>query len=66
MVASKYLYDDGEDDEVFNDEWAKSAALLLSDLNQAEVDFLFAIVSDYDLIYKLAQQSFSNNKDISC
>ena len=24
MVASKYLYDEGEDEEVFNDEWAKS------------------------------------------
>ena len=24
MVASKYLYDDGEEDEVFNDEWATS------------------------------------------
>jgi hypothetical protein len=24
MVASKYLHDDGEEDEVFNDEWAAS------------------------------------------
>ena len=24
MVASKYLYDEGEDEEVFNDEWAKA------------------------------------------
>jgi hypothetical protein len=23
-VASKYLHDDGEEDEVFNDEWAAS------------------------------------------
>lgn len=45
MVASKYLYDDGEEDEVFNDEWATSAALPLSDLNKAEREFLVAIVS---------------------
>ncbi|XP_045606149.1 protein CNPPD1 [Procambarus clarkii] len=43
MVASKYLYDDGEDDEVFNDEWAMSAAVSLGDLNQAEKEFLGAI-----------------------
>lgn len=43
MVASKYLYDDGEEDEVFNDEWATSAALTLHDLNQAEREFLDAI-----------------------
>ncbi|CAL4159039.1 unnamed protein product, partial [Meganyctiphanes norvegica] len=43
MVASKYLYDDGEEDEVFNDEWATSAALPLADLNQAEREFLIAI-----------------------
>ena len=24
MVASKYLYDEGEDEEVFNDDWAKA------------------------------------------
>lgn len=45
MVASKFLYDDGEVDEVFNDEWATSAAMLLSDLNKAEKQFLSAIVS---------------------
>ncbi|XP_071531199.1 uncharacterized protein [Panulirus ornatus] len=45
MVASKYLYDDGEEDEVFNDEWATSAAVSLTDLNQAEREFLVAIVS---------------------
>lgn len=43
MVASKYLYDDGEEDEVFNDEWATSAAVSLTDLNQAEREFLVAI-----------------------
>ena len=32
MVASKYLYDDGEEDEVFNDEWAASGIPLLKAL----------------------------------
>ena len=45
MVASKYLYDEGVDEEVFNDEWAKSAGLELKDLNELERDFLSAIVS---------------------
>lgn len=39
------MYDDGEEDEVFNDEWATSAAITLQDLNQAELEFLTAIVS---------------------
>ncbi|XP_076055778.1 uncharacterized protein LOC143033954 isoform X2 [Oratosquilla oratoria] len=43
LVASKYLYDDGGEDEVFNDEWAASAALPLTQLNRAERDFLIAI-----------------------
>ena len=29
MVASKYLYDDGEEDEVFNDEWATSGMYVI-------------------------------------
>ena len=28
MVASKYLYDDGEEDEVFNEEWATSGNII--------------------------------------
>lgn len=43
MVASKFLHDDGEPDEVFNDEWAASAGLTLEDINQFERDFLQAI-----------------------
>jgi len=27
MVASKYLYDEGEDEEVFNDDWAKAGTV---------------------------------------
>ncbi|KAG7196680.1 hypothetical protein KM043_016012 [Ampulex compressa] len=43
MVASKFLNDDGEDDEVFNTEWAHSGDLSISQMNQLEKDFLKAI-----------------------
>lgn len=43
MVASKFLNDDGEDDEVFNDEWAESGGMDKKDLNKLEVEFLSAI-----------------------
>lgn len=29
MVASKFLYDEGEDEEMFSDEWAKAGKLLV-------------------------------------
>ena len=47
MVASKFLYDDGEEEEVVNEEWARSAAFDLHDLNVAERKFLKAIVSRF-------------------
>lgn len=43
MVASKFLNDEGEDDEVFNTEWAQSGDLTISQMNQLEKDFLKAI-----------------------
>nr|CAG4643956.1 EOG090X069C [Lepidurus arcticus] len=43
LVASKFLHDDGEDDAVYNDEWAASADIDISELNQLERDFLAAI-----------------------
>ncbi|XP_012263099.2 protein CNPPD1 [Athalia rosae] len=43
MVASKFLHDDGEEDEVFNTEWAESAGLTLPEVNNLEKDFLIAI-----------------------
>lgn len=46
MVASKFLNDEGEDDEVFNTEWAQSGDLTVSQMNQLEKDFLKAIVSE--------------------
>lgn len=54
MVASKFLNDNGEDDDVLNSEWASSANLSLSDLNRLEKEFLNAIVSYYfmRLIFK--------------
>lgn len=45
MVASKFLNDDGEEDEVFNMEWAKSGDLTIGEINRLEKDFLGAIVS---------------------
>ena len=43
MVASKFLHDDGEDDEVFNDEWAKSGNIDIKEFNRLEIEFLCAI-----------------------
>ncbi|KAI1292335.1 Protein CNPPD1 [Halotydeus destructor] len=43
MVASKYLFDDGEDEEVFNDEWAASGEIELKELNRKEREFLTAM-----------------------
>ncbi|CAH1788579.1 unnamed protein product [Owenia fusiformis] len=53
MLASKFMYDEGVDEEVFNDEWAASAHMNQDDLNELERDFLSAIdwqlfVSDQD------------------
>lgn len=45
MVASKFLHDDGEEDEVFNDEWAISGGLEVKEMNRLEIEFLNAIVS---------------------
>ena len=50
MVASKYLYDEGVDEEVFNDEWADSAKMDTEEVNQIEMNFLSAIVSQVLLI----------------
>ena len=45
MVASKFLNDNGEEDDVLNSEWAASANLTVPELNQLEKEFLYAIVS---------------------
>lgn len=46
MVASKYLYDEGEEEEVFNDEWGAAGKLDVKTVNNLEMNFLNAIVSD--------------------
>ena len=44
MVASKYLYDDGEVDEVFNDDWAEAGRLdSVAEMNRLEIEFLCAV-----------------------
>ncbi|KAL7293114.1 hypothetical protein TKK_0013267 [Trichogramma kaykai] len=43
MVASKFLHDDGEEDEVFNAEWAQSGNLSCTKINRLEKEFLKAI-----------------------
>lgn len=43
MIASKFLFDDGEEEEVFNDEWAVSSGLELKEINKLEREFLSAI-----------------------
>ncbi|CBY40696.1 unnamed protein product [Oikopleura dioica] len=43
MVSSKYLFDDGTDDECYNDEWASCLGMESKDLNKMELAFLTAI-----------------------
>ncbi|KAL5005648.1 hypothetical protein ScPMuIL_016806 [Solemya velum] len=42
MMASKFLYDEGVDEEVFNDEWAESGNMEIDDVNRLEREFLSA------------------------
>lgn len=50
MVASKFLHDDGEDDEVIVAEWAISGKITVTKIKELEKDFLSAIVSN--ILYK--------------
>ncbi|KAL3269058.1 hypothetical protein HHI36_008141 [Cryptolaemus montrouzieri] len=50
MISSKYLFDDGEFDEVFMDEWATSGRISVSNLVQLEQEFLKAI--DWEIYVK--------------
>nr|XP_023024729.1 protein CNPPD1 [Leptinotarsa decemlineata] len=43
MVSCKFLFDDGESDEVFTDEWAASGGMTVKELVRLEKDFLCAI-----------------------
>ncbi|KAK6165358.1 hypothetical protein SNE40_022300 [Patella caerulea] len=53
MMASKFIYDEGVDEEVFNDEWAEAADMDISELNELERDFLQAI--DWQLFVKRSE-----------
>lgn len=59
MVASKYLYDEGEEEEVFNDEWGAAGKVDVQTMNTLEMNFLSAIVrllqwsTNSSLAYKL-------------
>lgn len=50
MMASKFMYDEGVDEEVFNDEWADSVDMETEEINQLEKDFLKAI--DWNLFIR--------------
>lgn len=71
MVASKYLYDEGEEEEVFNDEWGTAAKLDVKTVNTLEMNFLSAIVSSplhppnhYKLIVGLVLSFYTRSKFI--
>jgi len=60
MVSSKYLFDDGTDDECYNDEWASCLGMESKDLNKMELSFLKAIdwschISNEDFMETLAK-----------
>jgi len=60
MVSSKYLFDDGTDDECYNDEWASCLGMESKDLNKMELSFLTAIdwschISNEDFMETLAK-----------
>ena len=50
MMASKYIYDEGTDDEVYNDEWAASMDQDACEVNKMEMDFLEAMVSVLNVV----------------
>jgi len=56
MVASKYLYDEGEEEEVFNDEWANAGSYNANEVNKLEMEFLAAL--DWNLF--VDSQEFFN------
>merc|ERR1719427_1983739 len=43
LVASKFLHDEGEAEEIFNEEWAEAAGLSVKTVNRLEGEFLDAI-----------------------
>lgn len=43
LVSSKYLFDDGSEDQMLNEEWAELGSIDLQILNKLEIEFLMAI-----------------------
>lgn len=43
LVATKFLHDEGEQEEIYNDEWAEAAGLAISTINRLEREFLDAM-----------------------
>eukprot|EP00111_Clytia_hemisphaerica_P000975 TCONS_00002823-protein len=52
LVATKFLHDEGEQEEIYNDEWAEAAGLAVSTVNRLEREFLDAI--DWNIYVKPA------------
>lgn len=63
LVASKFLYDNGEDDEVFNTEWACSANIDVKDLNNLEREFLAAL--NWEVFVK-PSEFFNLVREVEC
>lgn len=63
LVASKFLYDNGEDDEVFNTEWACSANIDVKDLNSMEREFLAAL--NWEVFVK-PSEFFNLVREVEC
>lgn len=57
MVASKYLYDEGEEEEVFNDEWGAAGGVAVPTLNALERGFLSAMVSGHSVSHSVPLSS---------
>ncbi|XP_038072126.1 protein CNPPD1-like [Patiria miniata] len=43
MIATKFLYDEGEEEELYNDEWAEAAKIDVNRVHDLEREFLAAI-----------------------
>ncbi|XP_071943422.1 protein CNPPD1-like [Antedon mediterranea] len=50
MIATKFAYDEGEEEEMFNDEWAKAGNTDTESVHKLEQEFLSAI--DWDLFVR--------------
>ena len=53
MMASKFLHDEGEEESVLNEEWAASAHMSVTELNELERNFLAALVRISQITYLL-------------